>query len=160
MDGLGGIEAHWLWVALGLVLATTEMLVPGVYLLWLALAALATGFLTFALDLSLVFQVINFAVIALILVFSVKRMLRDAPIVSSDPLLNNRGARLIGQSAVVTTPVVGGEGRVRLGDSEWTARGPDLKAGERVRIVRVEGTVLRVEPFQSIEGDEPPISQQ
>ena len=41
MDWLDGLDAHWLWFAIGLVLAGAEMLVPGVYLMWLAMAALA-----------------------------------------------------------------------------------------------------------------------
>ena len=42
---MNGIEPHWLWIGAGLVLAALEMLVPGVYLIWLALAALAAGLL-------------------------------------------------------------------------------------------------------------------
>ena len=43
---MDGIEAHWLWFAAGLILAGLEMVVPGVYLMWLAMAALATGVIT------------------------------------------------------------------------------------------------------------------
>ena len=42
-------------------------------------------------------------------------------------------------------PISGGEGRVRVGDSVWTARGPDAPAGARVRIIRAEGATLWVE---------------
>jgi inner membrane protein len=145
MDFLDGLDAHWVWIAAGLILAGLEMLVPGVYLMWLALAALATGALTFVLDLGVAFQVTNFVFIALILVFSARRMLRDRPIVSSDPLLNNRMGRLVGQTGTVTLPIAGGEGRVRHGDSEWLARGPDLPAGQRVRITGFDGGTLVVE---------------
>src|SRR5690606_40180997 len=57
MDIFEGIDAHWVWLTLGLILAALEMLVPGVYLIWLALAAIATGVLTFAFDLSVPMQV-------------------------------------------------------------------------------------------------------
>ena len=43
MDWLTDIDAGWAWIALGLTLAALEMIAPGVYLIWLALAALATG---------------------------------------------------------------------------------------------------------------------
>ena len=36
---------------------------------------------------------------------------------------------------------------MKLGDSEWIARGPDAAAGERVRISGSEGAVLLVEPM-------------
>ena len=147
MDFEGGLDPHWVWIAAGLLLAGLEMLVPGVYLMWLALAALATGALTFVLDLGVAFQVSNFVFIALILVFSARRLLRDRPIVSSDPLLNNRMGRLVGQTGTVTLAIEGGEGRIRHGDSEWIARGPDLAPGERVRITGFDGGTLLVEPL-------------
>ena len=44
MDWLGGIEAHWVWLTLGVLLAGLEMVVPGVYLIWLGIAAIAVGY--------------------------------------------------------------------------------------------------------------------
>ncbi len=146
MDGLNSLDAHWAWIVIGLVLATLEMLVPGVYLIWLAVAALITGALTFGLDLGLASQVIVFVSLALISVFSVRRFLRESPIVSSDPLMNQRGSRMIGQTAIITQAIEGGTGRVRFGDGEWLARGPDTEAGVRVRVTGTEGAILVVEP--------------
>ena len=40
---MDGIEPYWLWFAAGLLLAGLEMVVPGVHLIRLAMAALATG---------------------------------------------------------------------------------------------------------------------
>lgn len=40
---------------------------------------------------------------------------------------------------------MGGEGRVKVGDSVWTALGPDADVGARVRVIAAEGTALRVE---------------
>ncbi len=151
-----GIDAHWVWITLGLVLAGLEMLVPGVYLIWLALAAIATGVLTGVLDLSLPVQVIDFVALSLIAVFSAKRFLRDRPIVSADPLLNSRGARMIGETALVVQAIEHGSGRVKLGDSEWIARGVDTAPGERVRIIGTDGSVLLVEPLiRTITGEAP-----
>lgn len=147
MDWFADLDAHWIWFAIGLVLAGLEMLVPGVYLIWLALAALATGALAFALDIGAPLQVVNFVFLALILVFSARRILAEKPIESADPLLNNRMARLVGQTGTVAVAIEHGEGRVRQGDSEWTARGPELPAGERVRITGFDGGTLIVEPL-------------
>lgn len=146
MDWLETLQAHWVWLTLGVILAGAEMLVPGVYLIWLALAAIVTGLLTVGLDMSLPFQVVNFVSLALIFAFSAKRFLRDKPIESSDPLLNRRGARLVGETALVVQAIEHGTGRVKLGDSEWIARGPDVAAGERVRVSGTEGAILLVEP--------------
>ncbi len=153
MDSISGIEAYWAWAFIGLVLAALEMLVPGVYLIWLAVAALVTGLLTFGLDISLPSQIIVFVSLSLIAAFSAKRFLRDSPIESSDPLLNQRGSRLIGETAVVTQAIDGGSGRIRLGDSEWIARGPDIASGERVRVIGTDGAILKVEPVMLLEDD-------
>ena len=146
MDWFTG-NAHWVWLTLGLVLAGLEMLVPGVYLIWLALAAIITGVLTYTLDLSMPAQVIDFVFLSLIVAFSARRFLRDRPIESSDPLMNRRGARMVGQTALVVQAIEHGSGRVKLGDSEWIARGPNVAAGERVRISGSEGAILLVEPL-------------
>ncbi len=153
---LDGIEPYMAWIVIGLVLSALELLVPGVYLIWLAIAALVTGGLTFIYDPGLALQVIEFVALALIAVFSARRILRDSPIVSSDPLLNKPGGRMVGQTAIVTTAIEGGSGRVRYGDGEWMARGVDMAAGERVRITGTEGSVLLVEPLNLITQGEAP----
>ena len=150
MNGLEGFDAHWVWIAIGLVLAALEMLVPGVYLIWLAIAAIITGLLTLGMDLGLPAQVVVFVSLSLIAAFSAKRFLRDSPIESSDPLMNRRGSRLIGENAIVTHAIDGGSGRVKYGDSEWIARGPDAEEGTRVRITGSDGAILLVEPHTLI----------
>jgi membrane protein implicated in regulation of membrane protease activity len=146
VDWLGGLQAHWIWLTFGVLLAGLEMLVPGVYLIWLAIAAIVTGVMTGLLHLSLPLQVINFVFLSLIVVFSARRWLHDSPIVSADPLMNRRGARMVGQTATVVQAIEHGEGRVHIGDGEWLARGADVAAGERVRITGCDGAILLVEP--------------
>lgn len=147
-----GIEPYWIWLALGLLLIALEMIAPGVFLLWFGVAAIVTGVIAFVFDLGLPFQIVNFVFLSLIAAYSAKRFLRDRPIVSSDPLLNKRGGRLVGETAIVTQAFDGGTGRVRHGDSEWLARGPDIAMGERVRITGSEGALLLVEPINLIAG--------
>jgi len=146
MDGWDSLDAHWVWITIGLVLAALEMAVPGVYLIWLAVAAIITGGLTFVLNLGLAVQVINFVFLVLIAVVSAKRFLSTRPIESVDPLMNNRSGRMIGQTAVVSQAIEGGSGRVHYADGEWIARGPDLAIGTQVRITGSDGTKLLVEP--------------
>ena len=44
----------------------------------------------------------------------------------------------------LTEPIVDGRGRMKVADTMWRVAGPDLPAGTKVRVVAVEGTVLRV----------------
>ena len=153
-----GLDAAWLWIALGLVLAGLEMLIPGVYLIWLAVAAIVTGVLTGLLDLSFTMQVVDFVFLALIAAFSARRFFRDNPDEGLDPMLNRRGAQMVGQTARVTEAIEHGSGRIHVGDSEWLARGKDVPAGERVRIIGSDGAILLVEPLTLAqdEGTSPP----
>jgi len=151
---MDGIDTYWIWLIAGLALALLEMLVPGVYLIWLAMAALAVAVLAFVSAPPLAMQVIAWVSLSLIFAFSAKRWLRDRPIVSSDPLLNNRAGRLVGEIAMVTEAIESGAGRVKVGDSEWIARGADAAAGSRVRITGSRGAELLVEPVALLGGED------
>ena len=142
---LDGFDPQWSWLILGLVLAVAEMVVPGVFLIWLAGAALITGVVSWVVPIGVPLQVMLFAVLAIVSVFAGKRYLRDNPILAADPMMNDRGARLVGENVIVTHVIEGGSGRVKLGDSEWLVRGPDAEPGTRMRVTGHDGAVLLVE---------------
>jgi len=145
--GLESFDAHWAWLGLGLILAVAEMVIPGVFLIWLAGAAIVTGVLAWAVPLGLPLQIVVFAVLAILAVFTGRRYLRANPVEPADPLMNDRGGRLVGETVVVTHAIDGGTGRVRQGDGEWLARGPDAEPGTRMRGSGHDGAVLIVEPL-------------
>ncbi len=145
MDMFGSFEQHWVWLGIGVVLAVAEMAIPGVFLIWLAAAAIITGLLSWVLPLALPLQIGLFAVLAIVSVFAGKRYLAVNPVVSADPMMNDRGARLVGEVATVTQAINYGSGRVQHGDSEWQVKGPDAEPGTKMRISGHEGTVLLVE---------------
>jgi membrane protein implicated in regulation of membrane protease activity len=78
-------------------------------------------------------------------VMSGRRIYVRNPVESSDPLLNDRAARLIGRTVTVAVAIEHGEGQVRVGDGVWPCRGADAAVGSRVRIVEAEGNCLKVE---------------
>ena len=139
------LDPHWAWLALGLVLAVGEMTIPGVFLIWMAGAAVLTGLATWVLPITVPLQVVLFAGLSLGAVFAGRNWLRANPIEGADPLMNDRGARAIGETVLVTQVIAGGEGRVKLGDSEWIAKGPDAEPGTRMRVAGHNGAVLLVE---------------
>ncbi|MBL1234127.1 MAG: NfeD family protein, partial [Rhodobiaceae bacterium] len=61
------------------------------------------------------------------------------------PLLNERGASLVGRILVVEEAIEQGRGKVKVDDSIWVAEGPDAAVGQQVRVVSVTGTLVRVE---------------
>ncbi|HTN15876.1 MAG TPA: NfeD family protein [Sphingomonadaceae bacterium] len=146
METLSTLDSHWAWLAIGLFLAAAEMAVPGVFLIWLAGAAIITGVLAWLVPLGLPWEIVIFGVLAIVSVFIGRRYLRDNPVVEADPKMNHRGARLAGEVATVTQAIEAGSGRVHFGDTEWLAKGADAPAGARVRITGSDGAVLLVEP--------------
>lgn len=63
---------------------------------------------------------------------------------TDQPLLNRREAQYIGRTVRVVEAITGGEGKVRVGDTVWRARGPDCAMGVWVRVVAAEGAYLIV----------------
>ena len=143
----GGIDPAVGWLVLALVLGGAELLAPGVFLIFLAIAAAATGAICWAMpDVPLIAQLGSFGVWSAVTVAIGRRWYRDFPTDTDDALLNDRAARLLGTVVTVAEPIVHGRGRVTLGDSVWLARGPESEAGARVRVTAVDGAVLVVEP--------------
>jgi membrane protein implicated in regulation of membrane protease activity len=138
----------WYWWALAAVLLVFEMLLPGVVFMFVSIGALASGAVLLVVsDLSLELQLLVFAIAsvasAVLLRPTLKRMQRGRP---ADANLNARGDSLVGRTIVLDTPILGGQGRVKLGDGSWTITGPDMAAGSRVRVAACSGNELRVEP--------------
>ena len=138
----------WIWLIAGLALAGAELIVPGVFLIWLGAAALVTGAVALALPLPPAAEFALFAVSACLAVLGGRSVAHRSPIISDDPLLNERIARLIGRKVIVIEPLVGGEGRVRVADGVWSAIGADAPVGTLVEVVGAEGGRLVVEPVQ------------
>ena len=141
-----GIESGWLWMIGGVILLATEILVPGVFLVWIGIAAVVTGLFAVLFGIGVPGQLGLFALYSVIAVLVGRRFYAVQGIDSVDPLLNDRAASLVGRRVTVVTEVDEDSGRVRVGDSEWSARGGPAEPGDRVRITGVEGNCLIVEP--------------
>jgi hypothetical protein len=134
------------WLSIGIVLCIAEMIVPGVFLLWLGIAALLTGLVVFILPIPLAAQLLLFAVLSVVSVYAGRRWSGSLEIPSDDPMLNDRLARLVGEPVVVEEAIVGGRGRVRVGDGVWPATGADAAAGTRLTVTGAANGVLTVGP--------------
>ena len=146
MNGLP-FDLGWLWLIGGVVLLIAEVVAPGFSLIFIGAAGIATGVLTLVLGLPLALQFAVFAVLAFLAVrFGGRRFYASRYDYSSDPLLNDRAKRMLGKIVVVSQPVDSHGGRVRVGDSEWSARCGPAAVGDRVRIIDIEGNCLKVEP--------------
>ena len=139
-----GLHDGWLWAIGGLILLIAEVVAPGFFLVFLGVAAVATGLFTLLFDLGIAPQLTLFVVYTALAVMIGKRWYAEPETSDQALSLNDPARRLVGRTATVVDPVDDHGGRVRLGDSEWTARGGPAAPGDRVEIITVEGNCLRV----------------
>ncbi|TMJ19086.1 MAG: NfeD family protein [Alphaproteobacteria bacterium] len=143
----GTLAPHWWWLIAAGLLAILEIFAPGIFLIWIAIAAAVTGVILSMVDLSFPVQAVIFAVLAFASVFAGRLYYARNPVPNEDPNLNARAARLIGKTVTVEQAIENGAGRVRVGDGVWNARGPDLPAGSHAQIVAADGTCLHILPI-------------
>jgi membrane protein implicated in regulation of membrane protease activity len=135
----------WACLAAGLVAA--EVIAPGVFLRWLGVAAAAVMAIVLLFPgIPLLWQAVAFVAFSLALIPAYRHFFRNGHESSDQPLLNRRGAQLIGQVVPLESQIQSGRGRVKIGDAFWVVSGPDLPAGTRVRITGVDSMILAVEP--------------
>ena len=145
------IDPEWLWLIGGVVLLIAELIAPGFFLIFIGAAAMVTGFAALLLPIPIALQFALFAVLAFVSArYGGRRAYSMRDDYSADPLLNDRAQRMLGKIVVATQPVDAHSGRVRVGDSEWSARGGPAAPGDRVRIVDIEGNCLKVEPEHTL----------
>ena len=133
-----------IWLAVALALGVAELFAPGIFLVFVAAAAAMTGLTLLAAPaLPLAVQLASVAVWSVVAVLIGRRWYRDYPVAGAR--LNAPGQRLVGREVVAEAAFVAGEGRVRVGDGAWPARGIEAAAGERLRVMAVEDGTLLVE---------------
>lgn len=140
------MDAALIWILAGLLLLGAEILLPGVFLLWIGIAAVGTGLVLFAAAppfWATVTVFITFLAAGIAVALRLRRSEHPRPRV------NTPDAGIVGRIGVLLDPGQAGP-RVRLGDSDWAARLPrdvaDTPAGTRVRVEGVDGTTLVVRP--------------
>ncbi len=83
---------------LAAILFVLELLSPGIFLMWFGMAAAVTGLIVFRYDIGWQWQLIWFCGLSLAAVLLAAKYLRQHPLESERPLLNERAVQLIGQS--------------------------------------------------------------
>jgi membrane protein implicated in regulation of membrane protease activity len=134
----------WNWLILAVVLLALETVIPGVHFLWFGLAAAVIGVVGLGIGVSWPWQVLAFVLLSVAVVFWVRRFVRPDVAISDVPDLNVRGQQYVGRAVLVEQAIENGRGRVRVGDTLWSAEGPDTPAGARVTVTGSKGTVLVV----------------
>jgi hypothetical protein len=137
---------YWHWWVLGVVLIILEAFSPGVFFIWMGVAAALVGLVMLLFpDLGWEYQLLLFALASVASVVLWRLLLDRHPTATDQPRLNRRGEQYVGRTFTLDEPMINGLGKIRVDDSTWKVEGEDCAAGTRVRVVGVDGVVLKVE---------------
>ena len=139
----------WHWVVFGIVLMLLELAVPAFFLVWFGLGAVVVGaILAVFPGMPFAYQVLAWTACALVLIWLWFKVFK--PQVFKTRAGMARGS-LIGEIGLVTRDIRPYEkGQIRfqkpiLGEDVWESMADvEIKSGERVRVLDVEGNTLKV----------------
>ena len=146
MDQIFPVLGQWAWFVVAAILLILELISPGVFFMWLAIAAAVTGVADYMLDLPWQAEFLLLAVLSAAVVYSGRRFYKGASMEPADnPYLNRRQMGYIGRTFTLKEPILDGQGKLTIEDTVWEVEGPDLVSGTRVRVTAVSGMSLILE---------------
>ena len=147
MDIITVVAAYgaWAWILAGLIMLGLELLLPGGFLLWLGVAGIVTGLASLFQPIAWPVQWLIFGLLSLVAIALWMRFYKGQAEETDRPLLNLPAAQYFGREMVLKEAISDGIGRIAIDDSVWRVTGPELAAGQRVRIVGNDGALLKVE---------------
>lgn len=139
----------WHWVVLGIALMLLELAVPTFFLVWFGLGALIVGIALLAFpELSLAWQVLVWIICSIAFIWLWFKVFKPGFYKTRAGM--SKGA-VVGEIGLVIRDIRPFEkGQIRfqkpvLGDEVWESiADEEIKAGERVKVLDVEGNILKV----------------
>ncbi|MFI7589051.1 NfeD family protein [Spongisporangium articulatum] len=140
-------ESPWLaWLGVALLAGVVEVLTLDFVFVMIAGGAVIAS-VTAALGAPFAVQVLVFAVASVLLLFTVRPILKRWA--ATTPIHVTNAGALVGREALVLEPVTDRTGQVKLAGEVWTARtagGAALTTGARVVVLRIDGATAVVGP--------------
>ncbi len=138
---------YWHWWILGVGLVILEIFAPGAIFLWMGIAAGIVGFILMLFpELTWQIQFVFFAVLSIASIVVWHYYLKKSPTETDQPTLNKRGHQYIGRIFTLEDAIENNVGKIKVDDSTWKIEGENCEAGTQIKVVDVDGVVLRVEP--------------
>lgn len=140
----------WHWEILGILLVLAELLVPAFFVIWFGFGAILVGLVVALVELSLAAQIGLWILASVAMAVLWFRIFKRS---EHKTLIGTADGHVIGEVGLLVANVEPFQrGRVRfqrplLGSEEWACMAETaIRAGERVRVVTVEGSFVKVEP--------------
>ncbi len=137
----------WHWLAFALILGILDVVLGVNFLfVWCGLAAALVGVLLLLIPkLTWEFQFLIFGIGVLASLFGWRHLNKKTDKKTDQPELNRRARQYIGRTFTLDVPIINGRGKVRVDDSQWVVEGVDMEVGATVKVVDVDGVILKVE---------------
>ncbi len=146
MEDFIPLLGNWVWFVAAGILLLLELLSPGVFFIWLGIAAALTGIADNVQNLPWQGELALFAVLSVVSVAIGRRFYHGPAMEPADnPHLNRRQYGYVGRSFTLGQPIVNGRGKLTIEDTVWQIEGPDMAAGTRVKVTAVSDMTLVVE---------------
>jgi len=142
---------HWLWLGFSAFLIIFEVLLgASFFLLWLGIIAAIVGITVWLIpSLLWQYQLLIFALGAISSIMMWHHYLKVHPEKNGKSTLNRRAEQYIGRVFTLSEPIENGRGKIRVDDSSWQVEGPELPLNAKVKVVGVDGVILKVEAKES-----------
>jgi membrane protein implicated in regulation of membrane protease activity len=139
----------WHWMVLGFALVLLELAVPTFFLVWFGVGAIVTGIALVAFpSLSFTWQILTWLACSVVFVALWFKIFKPGFHKTRAGMAKSTAIGEVGLATREIRPHVTGEARFQkplLGADVWEAvADEEIKAGERVRVLDVEGNTLKV----------------
>ena len=139
----------WTWIVGGIALVLAELAIPAFFVVWFGLGALLVGLLMLAMpDLSLTAQLATWTLASLAMVVVWFRVFKQSFVKTRAGTAAGEAIGEIGLLVSAVAPFARGKVRFQrpvLGSEEWVCLSDTaIAAGDRVKVVAVEGSYLKV----------------
>lgn len=138
----------WHWWVVAIILVVAEMFTMSLFAMFIAIAAALVGFVSWAMpEMSWTSEVVLFSVLSLASIVGWHFYRKANPPAKTDqPALNKRGHQYVGRTFTLDAAMSNGSGKIKVDDSTWKIEADnDFKKGDKVKVVSIEGTILKVE---------------
>lgn len=139
------------WIVAALALFGIEATTVSFVALYFGVGALVSAAVA-ALGAGLAVQLLVFSLVSVVSLLSTRRWVSRS--LMRVPVMRSNVNSLVGRRGVVTHPITAaaGRGQIRVGTEFWTARpymedAPDIREGETVEVLAVEGVTALVLPL-------------
>ena len=139
----------WHWLGFGVLLMIVELLGCAGFLFWLGLSALALGVILGVFPtLPWAFQFVLFGLGSVLSSVLWWQHLKKQPGRTENVNLNRRSQQYVGRVFTLEQALINGRGYIKVDDSQWRIEGDEMPVGTRIKVIDVDGVILKVEKHQ------------